>query len=383
MSRFDSHPAMSWGELQARLAGRAVDPLAEADGGDGPAFTRRRPAFTAPTLIRSTATVPYAELHCHSHFSFLDGASAPEDLVEEAARLGLTGLAITDHDGFYGVVPFAAAAREMGLPTVFGAELSLGLPTGQTGVPDPAGRHLLLLARGQEGYHRLAGVLGDAHLAGGEKGRPVYDLDEVAARLAGHVVALTGCRKGTVPAALAATGASAARTELDRLVDLFGAEHVAVELIDHGTQLDADRNDALADLAHGRGCRWWPPTTCTTTTRAGTGWPPSSPRCGPAPPWMTWTRSCRPPAPHTCARARRWPTGSVTIPARWRTPPGWARSARSTCRSSRRGLPPFDCPPGHTESTWLRHLTLQGAHAATGRPGRTRTRTGRSTTNWR
>ena len=67
----------------------------------------------------------YAELHCHSNFSFLDGASHPEELAEEATRLGLAALAITDHDGFYGVVRFAEAARAVDLPTVFGAELTL------------------------------------------------------------------------------------------------------------------------------------------------------------------------------------------------------------------------------------------------------------------
>ena len=71
--------------------------------------------------------VGYAELHCHTNFSFLDGASHPEELAEEAHRLGLAGLAVTDHDGFYGVVRFAVAAQEIGLPTVFGAELTLGI----------------------------------------------------------------------------------------------------------------------------------------------------------------------------------------------------------------------------------------------------------------
>ena len=61
----------------------------------------------------STATrVPYAELHCHSAFSFLDGASTPEHLVAEALRLGLDALAITDHDGLYGIVRFAEAAAD-------------------------------------------------------------------------------------------------------------------------------------------------------------------------------------------------------------------------------------------------------------------------------
>ena len=70
---------------------------------------------------------PYAELHCHSNFSFLDGSSHPDELVEEATRLGLVALAVTDHDGMYGVVRFAEAASSAGLATVFGAEITLGL----------------------------------------------------------------------------------------------------------------------------------------------------------------------------------------------------------------------------------------------------------------
>ena len=90
-----------------------------------------------PTLAGSRpreATIPWAELHCHSSFSFLDGAATPGELVAEAARLGLEVLALTDHDGMYGVPQFAQAAARLGdrgikLGTVFGAELSLGLPT--------------------------------------------------------------------------------------------------------------------------------------------------------------------------------------------------------------------------------------------------------------
>ena len=74
---------------------------------------------------------PWAELHCHSSYSFLDGASSPAELVAEAARQGVQALALTDHDGMYGVAQFAQAAAqqaEQGIPvsTVFGAELSLG-----------------------------------------------------------------------------------------------------------------------------------------------------------------------------------------------------------------------------------------------------------------
>ena len=81
------------------------------------------------------------------------------------------------------MVRFNEAAREWKLPAVFGTELSLDLPGPQNGEPDPVGRHLLVLARGPEGYARMSRTLALAHLAGGEKGKPVYDVDEVAGAL--------------------------------------------------------------------------------------------------------------------------------------------------------------------------------------------------------
>ena len=140
--------------------------------------------------------MPYAELHAHSAYSFLDGSSHPEELVEEAARLGLEAIAITDHDGFYGIVRFAEAAKELGVRTVFGAELSLDAREARAGAAEPDGTHLLVLARGQEGYRRLSRQIAAAHLAGGEKGRPRYDYDALTEAAGGHWQILTGCRKG-------------------------------------------------------------------------------------------------------------------------------------------------------------------------------------------
>ena len=192
--------------------------------------------------------MPYAELHCHSNFSFLDGASHPEELVEEAAHLGLESLALCDHNGFYGVVRFAEAARTVGLPTVFGAELTLEATESRTGTPDPPGRHLVVLARDPVGYGRLARAISGAQMAG-EKGRPVTSLDRLAVDLgSGHHLILTGCRKGAVPAALIDDGPRAAARELARLTDTFGRDQVAVELWDHGDPTDGARNDALASL---------------------------------------------------------------------------------------------------------------------------------------
>ena len=192
--------------------------------------------------------VAYGELHAHSGFSFLDGASDPEELAAEGARLGLSGLALTDHHGLYGVVRFAEAARAFGLATIFGAEVTLDAADDRVGVPDPSGEHLVLLARSPQGYRSLATTLGEAHLRRGEKGAPRFTLDEVAAG-ANEWLVLSGCRKGPLTRALMEGGPSAARRALERLTRAFGRENVAVELWDHGAPDDVARNDVLAELA--------------------------------------------------------------------------------------------------------------------------------------
>ena len=77
-----TNPPIPWSELERRLSGRPYN----ADGGDSPAWSNQRGEYRPPAVPRRTATVAYAELHCHSNFSFLDGASHPEELVEEAAQ---------------------------------------------------------------------------------------------------------------------------------------------------------------------------------------------------------------------------------------------------------------------------------------------------------
>jgi error-prone DNA polymerase len=158
------NPPVPWRDLRQRMSWPAEgQPPA-------PEPARLQPVPPAPERTEP-AGLPWAELHCHSSYSFLDGAAAPGELVAEAARLGLEALAITDHDGMYGVPQFAQAAARLAerggrLRTVFGAELSLGLPSAQAGVPDPEGNHLLVLARDPEGYRRLCAVISAAQLAG-------------------------------------------------------------------------------------------------------------------------------------------------------------------------------------------------------------------------
>ncbi|GAA4462331.1 error-prone DNA polymerase [Phytohabitans houttuyneae] len=357
------NPVRPWAEMERVLSGKhVVDPLAvDADGGDSPAWSRKRPPYEGPALIRAEGAVSYAELHCHTNFSFLDGASHPEELAREAARLGLTALAVTDHDGFYGVVRFAEAARAHQLPTVFGAELSLGLPGPQNGEPDPVGRHLVVLARGPAGYAQIARTVSQAQLAGKEKGRPVYpSIDELGQGLT-DVVVLTGCRKGTVPAALRIGGMAAAAAELDRLVAAFDSERVLVELTDHGDPSDGDRNDALAELAAAAGLS----TVATNNVHYAT---PKRRRLATALAAVRARRSLDEIDGWLPAAATAHLRSGEEMAARFAGYPGAVARAAELGRELAfdlqlvaPNLPDWEVPPGHTEMSWLRELTMRGA----------------------
>ena len=141
-----------------------------------------------------------------------------------------------------GPAGYVAAGRAAQL----GAEVTLDSTSERTGVPDPIGEHLVILAKGAEGYARLSVLLSEAHLAGGTKGQPSLSLNDLARAHGGHWRVLTGCRKGPLASALANEGPSAARRRLDELIAALGRENLAVEIWDHGGPTDTARNDALA-----------------------------------------------------------------------------------------------------------------------------------------
>ena len=362
-----SNPPIPWSQFERALSDkRSPGSTPDGDGGDSPAWSRKRSRYEAPGGQEDTGNVPvvpYAELHAHSTFSFLDGASGPEHLFEEAARLHLHGLALTDHDGFYGAARMAEVAEAYPtVATVYGTELSLGLTEPQNGVPDPEGTHLLLLADGQDGYHRLAGAVTRAHLAAGaEKGRPRYDLDDLAARSDGHWRVLTGCRKGAVRQALERGGESAAEDALRALLDRFGTDGVVVELTDHGDPMDTARNDVLAALAarhalptvatgnvHYATPDRFPVATALAAVRARRsldeidGWLPAAP-----------TAHLRSGA-EMARRFARYP-GAVERSVELADELGFR------LRTVKPGLPDIDVPDGHTTMSWLRELTWRGA----------------------
>ena len=353
---------------------RSGVPMGEphGDGGDSPAWSRKRGRYEPEERRSGSAApslTPYAELHAHSAYSFLDGASTPEELVEEAARLELRAIALTDHDGLYGVVRFAEAAKELDVATVFGAELSLGGGS-RTDEPDPPGPHLLVLARGPEGYRRLSRQLAQAHLAGGEKGKLQYDFDLLSEAAGGHWQILTGCRKGQVRQALSAGGPDAAAAALAGLVDRFGRDRVTVELTHHGHPLDDERNAALAALAP----RFGLGAVATTAAHFAE---PARGRLAMAMGAIRARNSMDEAAGYLA------PLGGSHLRSGEEMSRVFAHCPEVVTAAAELGeqcafglaliaprLPPFDVPDGHTEISWLRHLVMEGALDRYGPPER-------------
>ncbi|MEP7360262.1 MAG: PHP domain-containing protein [Chloroflexota bacterium] len=251
-------------------------------------------------------SVAFAELHCHSNFSFLDGASSVDDLAERAVELGLQAVALTDHQGLYGAVRFATAAQEAGLRPIVGMEIELldTIAPDPGGVvlprrrrkprePQPAdhlplepptdgravrpaierlrppghrvprkedlrgvrprelGPHLLLVARDMTGYRSLCRLASAAQLAG-TKGAPRYLHSLVADNTEG-LLALSGCRHGEVARRLLVGDREGARAAALRLAALFGEDNFFIELQHHLLPDDDWLVEESVDLAHAAG----------------------------------------------------------------------------------------------------------------------------------
>lgn len=374
-----NNPPRSWQEMERILSGRSDSATAEQRSAQavhaaGDPTQPYRAAPSEPNNSAHQADVPYAELHAHSHYSFLDGASSPEALVAEAVRLGHTGIAITDHDGFPGAPRFAEAAGDHpGLDTVYGSELSLGLRAPQLGIADPAGTHLLVLAHGVSGYHRLSAAITEAQLAGMQKGRPLYDIEALAEAANGEWAVLTGCRKGAVRQALAnaanrADAERAAELELKQLTRLFGQDRVFVELTDHGHPGDDLRNAQLAELA-GRSSL---PTLVTggvhAATRADTQLAEalaairSRRSLDELDPFLPATGSARLRSGEAMLRRFSRHKEAVTRTATL------AAELSFSLRAASPKLPKLEVPAGFTQMSWLRELVLRGAETRYGSP---------------
>ncbi len=182
----------------------------------------------------------YVELHCHSNFSFLDGASHPEDLIKAAAKLSFPAMALTDHNGLYGIVRFAQTAREYGVRPIFGAEVTL-----------TNGHHLVLLIKNETGYTNLSRLLTTAQIENA-KGEAKLNPDTLAENSKG-LMALSGCQLGEIPALLLKNAVGDARYLAGRYRELFGKDNFYLELQNHRLPQDEQLCEKLAALGKKQG----------------------------------------------------------------------------------------------------------------------------------
>jgi len=209
----------------------------------------------------------YTELHLHTAFSFLDGASLPEDIIARAAELGYQSLAITDHDGVHGAMEFAQNAVEAGIAPITGAEVTLA-----------DGSHLTLLAESRTGYGNLCRLLTNVHH--GRPPSPVW-LDEdhdqergstsqspsdpelnedlMSCQLGEYaegIILLTGCRHGQLARLIDAGRFADARRVLEQYMEWFGGPNVVVELQQNFVYGDTKRIEHMISLADQLGLRY-------------------------------------------------------------------------------------------------------------------------------
>ena len=202
----------------------------------------------------------YVELHAHSNYSLLEGASSIDELVLTARAQGHRALALTDHEGMFGAMEFARAAKEAGLRPITGLELTVVEPGAELDAGPEVRSHLTLLAETREGYANLCRLssyafgLRETDAGAKEQRRldpalPLADLE----RHADGVIVLTGCRQGRIASLVQARRTAEAAAALARLLDWFGPDQVFVELQDNYVHGDRLRNEALVALAEAAG----------------------------------------------------------------------------------------------------------------------------------
>jgi error-prone DNA polymerase len=197
----------------------------------------------------------YVELHAASAFSFLEGASRPEDLVSRAKEMEMPAIALVDRDGVYGAPRFHMAAKSVGIRPHVGAEVSVE-GFGNRAMPpqwmpnsfSERPVRLPLLAENRTGYQNLCRLMTRYKLREEEKGTGRATLEEIAEHAEG-LICLTGGEEGVLAASLSNHGYDAARQNVETLTGLFGRKNVYIELQRHGDLAEERRNQAAVQLA--------------------------------------------------------------------------------------------------------------------------------------
>ena len=301
--------------------------------------SRPRPAARpAPDLARD-----YVELRSRSAFSFLDGASNPEDLARRAAELGHARLGLADRDGLYGLPRFHAAARGTGLREIVGAELS-----------DVEGRPLLLLAEDARGYANLSRLLTVAQ-GHAPKGEARASWDEVEEHSRGLLALVRG-------------EGSLTRAFLDRAHGVFGPGRTWVDVSRHRDRaLEAETRFAVA-LAESAGV----PVVATGDVRTAR---PEGRKLLDAFTCLRHHTTLDQAGRRLLPNAERTLHAPAEMAARFADRPEWVRATRAVAERATFTLgdlgyrfPTYPVPEGHDQVSWLRRLTWEGARERYGHP---------------
>ena len=191
----------------------------------------------------------YAELHCHSYYSFLHGTSSPTELVEQAVKLGLKGLALTDDDGLYGVIPFVRKCEEFNLPYCVGASITVGQNDTEL---EPRTRrrdddYIVLLCQNLTGYHNLSQLITRARHAR-PKGEARATLEAIN-ELSEGLICLVGGKGGNITKLILDNQIGRASAAIEIYREIFSRDRLYVELVNHREPGDFNRCRNLYQLA--------------------------------------------------------------------------------------------------------------------------------------
>jgi error-prone DNA polymerase len=201
-------------------------------------------------------TEGYVELHAASAFSFLEGASLPEDLIQRAAELNMPAMALLDRNGVYGAARFHTLAHKHGVRAHVGAEIAVS-DLGKRLTPPPWLPHqhapepvrLPLLCTSRAGYQNLCQLITRFKMRETTKCEGAATLEDLEQYSSG-LVCLTGGDEGPLAAALMHGGEQEAVKVTEQLVRLFGQRNVYMELQRHGEREEEWRNQAVTRIAH-------------------------------------------------------------------------------------------------------------------------------------
>lgn len=316
----------------------------------------------------------FAELHAHSSYTFLTGATTPQKLVTEAWNLGLSALGIIEKDGLYSAVQLAETVHYLEedcraglviqrptLGTVFGAELTLSKNNRKD---DPLAITLPILVRDNIGYSQLSRLIGDAYLRAHDKDHVHYlsaELQHLAHQ--GRCWFITGGRRSKLRHVLDQSGKQAAARELDVFASTYGAENILVEIVFEGISGETDRNDVLVQLCE----QHTPPIRYFATSNPTMAFPSQHKNAAAAAALNKKTTLAR-------NRGHVLPQGGSFLRSpeeMWRLAGPHQKAVQEAHQIGQEcafdlqllspGLPPYPLPAGEDEDSYLRILTLQGA----------------------